>query len=81
MPQELPLGAEFDEARISDSCALFRGNEDLDCLPDLSPDERGFQAFEQPPTADDDRDFDVHLLLVELALLLRNLIVGRVKEG
>src|SRR6267378_4943545 len=76
LSQELPFGTELDEAWVTDSGALFRGNQDLDCLPDLRPDEGGLQAFEQPPAADDDRDLDVDFLLVELALLLRDLVMG-----
>src|SRR3989441_2224427 len=81
LPQELPLGAQLDEAWVSDSGALFRRNQDLGRLPGLRPDEGGLQAFEQAPAADDDRDLDVDFLLVELALLLRDLIVRRVEEG
>src|SRR5207249_3393535 len=77
LPQELPFGAELDEAGVTDSGAFFWGDQDLDGLPDLRPDEGGLQAFEQPPAADDDRDLDVYLLLIELALLLRDLIVRR----
>src|SRR2546426_6658362 len=77
LPQELPLGAQLDEAGVSDSGALFRGNQDLARLPDLRSDQGSLEAFEESTTADDDRDLDVDFLLVELAFLLRDLIVRR----
>src|SRR2546425_1125019 len=81
LPEKFPFRAKLDEPRVSDPCTLLRGNQHLDRLPDLRPDEGRFEAFEQPTSADDHGDLDVDFLLVELPLFLGGLVVGRVEEG
>src|SRR2546426_11836753 len=73
--------AKLDEPRVSDPCTFFRGNQHLNGLPDLRPNEGGLEAFEQATTADDHGDLDVDFLLIELPLFLRDLVVGRVEES
>src|SRR5437879_12533842 len=81
LTQELPLRPEFDESRVPCPGTLLGGNHDLLPVADVHPDQRGLQTLEQAPPPPDHRDFEVHFLLIELALFLRDLIVGRVEEG
>ena len=81
LTQELPLGTEFDESRVPCPGPLLGGNHDFLRVANVQPDQRGFQTLKQAPPAHDHRDFEVHFLLIELALFLRDLIVGRVEEG
>src|SRR2546426_9988678 len=81
LPEKFPFRAKLDEPRVSDPCTFFRGNQHLNGLPDLRPNEGGLEAFEQATTADDHGDLDVDFLLIELPLFLRDLVVGRVEES
>ena len=75
------LGAEFDEPRVPSARRLLRRNHDLLDVPDLAPEEGVLEAQEEPALAHDDGLLRVDLLLLELVLLLRDLLMGRVEEG
>src|SRR6266581_1824703 len=81
LPQELPFRPKLNEPWIPRPGAFLRRDQDLLLFAEFRFEEGLLEAFEEPTAADDDGDLHVDFLLVELALLLRDLVMGRVEEG